>query len=155
MIPTLQTSHYLWRLWSLWNRDHMHVYVFWPMACSPPAITNRESGRKRERESEAGKVISSIVQPGHLTLLLIVCSNKGGRQRWCCSIDRLVMGAMKGPRCRWMGQLECSCKMTVLRERQQRLVRKHTRMFSHISDMHEYTLTPTSVNFCNQARVGW
>lgn len=57
--------------------------------------------------------ISSIVQPAHLTFLLIVCLNKGGWQRWCCSIDRMVMGVLKGPRGWWMGQLECSCKMTV------------------------------------------
>lgn len=53
---------------------------------------------EKEVEREAGRVISSTLHPGHLTLLLIVCLNKGGRQRWCCSIDRLVMGAMKGPR---------------------------------------------------------
>ena len=50
--------------------------------------------RKWEKEVERGREWSFLASssPLHLTLLLIVCSNKGGWQRWCCSIDRLVMG---------------------------------------------------------------
>ena len=101
--------------------------------------------RKWEKEVERGREWSFLASssPLHLTLLLIVCSNKGGWQRWCCSIDRLVMGGdERAPGSRWMGQLECSCKMTVLRERQQRLVCKHTRIFSHTSGAHEYASAP-------------
>lgn len=106
--------------------------------------TRNYKHRKWEKEVERGRELSfsSIVQPAHLTLLLIVWSNKGGWQRWCCSIDRLVMGAMKGPRGWWMGQLECSCKMTVFRERQQWHARKtHSHIFSCIRHawMHSHT----------------
>lgn len=113
----------------------------WP-ALHQEWLTEKMWERGRERP---GMPISSIVQPAHLTFLLIVCLNKGGWQRWCCSIDRMVMGVLKGPRGWWMGQLECSCKMTVSGERQQRLVHKHTRIFSHTSGTHEYTFTPVPI----------
>lgn len=111
-----------------------------------PASINKDSRRTRQREREAGQVISSTLHPGHLTLLLIVCFNKGGRQRWCCSIDRLVMEAMKGPRCSVNGTVRMFLQDDCVRGEETKAgVQTHLH-FSHASGMHEYTSAPVLTN---------
>lgn len=63
----------------------------------------------------------------------------------------------KAPGGRWMGQLECSCKMTVFRGRPQRLMCKHTRIFSPTLGAHEYTIPPVPIIYTvliNRRQVG-
>lgn len=79
--------------------------ALWPLARSSLG-EHKQRKWEKEVESAAAQVISSIV---HLTLLLIVRSDKGSWQRWCCSIDCLVMGGDervpvdRGGWCGWVG----------------------------------------------------
>lgn len=70
----------------LWKNKTQQA--LWPLARSSLG-EHKQRKWEKEVESAAAQVISSIV---HLTLLLIVRSDKGSWQRWCCSIDCLVMG---------------------------------------------------------------
>lgn len=95
-----------------------------------------ERGRERGRE---WSFLASSSPPTSLSSWLFA-QTKAADNAGAAVLTAWSWEAMKGPRGRWMGQSECSCKMTVFGERQQRHVRQ-THIFSRIRHawIHIYT----------------